>query len=60
MAIPTRLEIINKIAEIKASPTFSGGQEVIYSQVSAWLDQVSCPAVDKEKILDDLASYPNY
>ncbi len=60
MAIPTRLEIFNKINEIKDAPGFSGGKEVIYSQISSWLDETSCPAADKEKILEDLVSYQNY
>lgn len=58
--VPTRTQIKDKIDEIRSDPSFSTLQEEINTKVASWLDSVSCPAADKEKILEDLVSYPNY
>jgi len=58
MAIPTRTQIANKIDNLIADPTKN--REDFYGAISSWLDGQSCPTEDKEKILDDLESYPNY
>lgn len=60
MTIPTRTQIQNKINEIVENPIFSTLKSEIYQKVSDWLDEIECPANDKEKILDDLGSYEHY
>lgn len=52
---PTRNQIIDKLVEVKATPFIEKK-----ALISTWLDQIECPAEAKEKILDDLVSYPDY
>lgn len=60
MAVPTRNQISEKIDAIRNDPVFSTIKSEIYQRVADWLDEIECPAEDKEKILDDLNSYGNY
>ena len=58
--VPNRTDIQAKIDEIRQDPTFSTIRDDLLAKVGQWLDAVSCPATDKEKILDDLPSYRGY
>ena len=58
--VPTRQQILDKIDEIREDPNFSTLQVEIDQEISDWLDSLAIPAADKEAILDDLNSYPNY
>lgn len=49
--VPTRADINNKISTL---------QEDKLEGITQWLDEIECPAEDKEKILSDLVTYDNY
>jgi hypothetical protein len=49
--IPNREEILTKINEAKEL------SQDINNYISGWLNEIECPDTDKQKILDDLASY---
>lgn len=66
--IPTRVEIQNKINEIRQDPSFSTIKEDLISRVSEWLDNLGIEPVirfgetidPKAEILDDLGSYEGF
>ena len=55
--IPTRQQVQDKIDEVKVG---SSSQEQVKDAIEQWLIATNCPPSDRDKILDDLRSYPNY
>lgn len=58
MSSPTREQVQTKIAALISDKTKN--RQEYPTLIGTWLTSQGCTADEKEKILDDLGSYPNY